>query len=294
MNEPLFASTSASQTPNPAFGTLHPMQKNFATGGGGGVGWCVGGYTYGHRLYWLYWRLSLGRGVYSVFHVWGRLYFGVLACAHFSWPHALCSEVTRGMEGSRCERLISVNRFGCCHQPGQGIRSLGLKTASGYKRFGVNKDMQHATTGRGRGVGGSSPIREWGLLSMSPRCCMTGCRHHHLMPLPLLVLHTWSSQYCIEKSTPYPSTPGCLASLCVNMGGRLHGHHVQGSQQVPRLIGRHRGGGPEGAACRSKPLWCTLILGSYRGGRPGGERVGMQRGWACMGGGGLGTRFCGA
>ena len=74
-----------------------------------------------------------------------------------------------GMEGSRCERL-SVSQFGCCHQPYQGMRSLGLKNPTRYTCFGVNRDMQHSRGGGGR-IGGLSPIKGW--------CCMTRCRHYH-------------------------------------------------------------------------------------------------------------------
>ena len=75
----------------------------------------------GHTVHW---RLSLGCGVCSVFHVWGRLYFGAWSLARASLGHTPCAQgVTRGMEGSRCERL-SVHRFGCCHRPWQRTRFM--------------------------------------------------------------------------------------------------------------------------------------------------------------------------
>ena len=75
----------------------------------------------GHTLHW---RLSLGRGVYSVFHVWGRLYFGR---ARLRWPDLATLPTLRGLQGHGGLMVREVKCYSIHRGGGGGL--YGRKTA---------------------------------------------------------------------------------------------------------------------------------------------------------------------
>ena len=160
-----------------------------------------------------------------VFHVWVDSALGVLC---WRWPRLATLPTLsghQGMEGSRFERL-GVSRFGCCHQPWRGTRSLGLKTPSGYRPFGVTYSIQHSGGGGGggsvlSGQGGGEGVsrHEPGVLqdsvALSDATSRSGVTH-----LEFSVLHRF-----VDAA---PDDAGLSGAASISKrGGGIHGHQVQ-------------------------------------------------------------------
>ena len=167
---------------------------------------------------WAYYSLDTETGSwhYSLFHIWVlRLpQLCLLALAPLGHtPLALWSPGV--MEGSRCERS-GVSRFGCCHQPWQGM--VVLRAEKPQLELAGTYNIQFG--GWVGGVGGwVGPFRGCGLSSQTSACGRTGCHCPRWMPINGRVWGTWSSPYCSGRWTPCPRTLGCRASSRMHGGG---------------------------------------------------------------------------